>query len=269
MPPDRDEERAPSPELTKEAESTSASWRQVQLMRAVAGLPYEQQVQQLRPTAPLQFAVQMDGEDEEPLVMSLVPEGPARDAANELATSDEEIERNTAVGLAVGRIDVFYIDDLEHPDNEEDLLDGWGYDPAVCSLVLHPETGQRILSRHNMAGFWMPGTDDIFGRRADPVEEWKLTLLHETSHALNPPPSLTPLERYRSEFRAYWVVDFRDVEDPDERATLIKKHILRNYPILSGPYNDDEAVRTAIDGITRPDGNTTNDPFEPDWFWPG
>ena len=81
--------------------------------------------------------------------------------------------------------------------------------------------------------------------------------MHETSHALNPSPS-TPLENFQTEFRAYWVAEFRDITDLDERARLIREHILRDYPAIKSAYDSDPAVKTAIDAYNRPEGDVTN-----------
>ena len=103
----------------------------------------------------------------------------------------------------------------------------------------------------------MVGFNQIFGWRSTSPDRWKTLLVHETNHARNVDPH-TPIENYKSEFRAYWVAEYRTVADLDARARRIKEHVLRDYPAIRAAYDADPAVKTAIDGHTRPDGNVTN-----------
>jgi hypothetical protein len=189
--------------------------------------------------------------------VSAVPEGPMRDAARLLAKSDVEIEKNTARNLASGTIRGFYMEDLAQPANVDTLVTGYGYDPGTYTLYTHPITNTMLLVQKNAEGFRPLGRMEIFGKRSLSVDRWKTLLIHESNHALSPDPT-TPIERYKSEFRAYWVAEYAVVEDLDSRASQIKAHILADYPIISAPYNSDAAVKTAIDAHTRPEGNLTN-----------
>jgi hypothetical protein len=189
-----------------------------------------------------------------------VPDGPARNAATQLRASSQEIDRNTAQHLADGSITAYYMDDLRQPPNVDTLVRGWGYDPTVYTAYLEPPGNtEYMLVQRNSSGFRRQGTSKIFGWRRLSVDVWQTLLVHETNHALNPNVT-APVERYKSEFRAYWVAEFRGVADLDDRARQIKAHILRDYPIISVPYNDatHPEVKQQIDAHTRPDGNVTN-----------
>ena len=74
---------------------------------------------------------------------------------------------------------------------------------------------------------------------------------------MNPVP-FTPLEKFKGEFRAYWVTEYRGVEDLDERARQIREHILGGYPVIKAAYDSDPEVRAAIDAYNRPEGDLTN-----------
>lgn len=106
-------------------------------------------------------------------------------------------------------------------------------------------------------GFRISGSNIICGQRSLSLERWQTLLVHETNHARTPDPT-TPLESYKSEFRAYWVAEFRTVANLDERARQVKAHVLRDYPPIRAAYDSDAAVRMAIDAYTRPTGNITN-----------
>ena len=186
-----------------------------------------------------------------------LPEGRIREAALQLSQSDEEIDRNTVQQLVQGRIHAYYIEDLTVPANAAAILAGAHLDPAVFTVYLHPTTGQNLFAQKNFVGFRPDGMTDIFGKRSLTVDRWKTLLVHETSHALNPTPT-TPLERFKEEFRAYWVSEYRNVVNLDERARLIREHILRDYPPIKAAYDSDPAVASAIDLYDRPEGEMTN-----------
>jgi hypothetical protein len=82
--------------------------------------------------------------------------------------------------------------------------------------------------------------------------------VHEANHALNPTDLTDAVKRYKSEFRAYWIAEGRAIADLDQRARKIKEHVLRDYPVIKTAYDSDPAVKTAIDSITRPEGDVTN-----------
>ena len=98
------------------------------------------------------------------------------------------------------------------------------------------------------------------GFKASPVARWKGSLVHETSHALNKDTKHAgdSFDRYKGEFRAYWVAEYRGVANLGVRAQQIKAHILGDYPQLKNRYNADAAFKAQVDGHTRPDGNVTN-----------
>ena len=190
--------------------------------------------------------------------LAAVPAGGIREATAALGASAETVDNNTARRLVNGDITAGYIEDLTQPPNVDTLVRSYGRDPAQFTLYYHPgSTTQTMWVQVNAQGFRMVGFNRIFGRRALSVERWRTLLVHETNHARNVDPS-TPLQNYQSEFRAYWVAEFRGVSDLDERARQIKAHVLRDYPLIRAAYDADEVVRRAIDGHTRPDGNITN-----------
>jgi hypothetical protein len=111
-------------------------------------------------------------------------------------------------------------------------------------------------------------------------DEFKRTLIHEASHVLvvpygEHPKSLdddTSFDRYRDEFRSYFVEQFGDysgIKNLDERAEAIKKVLIgtsladtRGYPPLRNAYwkrPPNDPFRISIDRHKRPDGfNLTN-----------
>lgn len=192
------------------------------------------------------------------VIGALVSSGdPMQDALAALAASDQEIERNTAANIQSGAVRCYFMEDLIQPPDVNNLVTGYGYDPAAFTLFLHPVTGEQLLVQTNAVGFRVNGTTDIFGKRSLSVDRWKTLLVHETNHAVNPDPT-TPLENYKCEFRAYWVAEYAGVEDLADRARQIKEHVLADYPAIAAAYHSDPAVKAAIDAHTTPDGNLTN-----------
>jgi hypothetical protein len=185
-------------------------------------------------------------------------EGPILEAVNLLAQSDQEVDRNTARQIREDRVHVYYIEDLKQPADIDSILTKAGYDPALYTVYLHPVSGANMFVQKNALGFRpLAYPTDIFGFRSLDIERWKSLLVHETSHAVNPVPS-TPLETFKEEFRAYWVAEYRDVADLDERARQIREHILRDYPEIKSAYDSDPKVQAAIDAYNRPEGDLTN-----------
>ncbi|MBN1316568.1 MAG: hypothetical protein JXA42_13915 [Anaerolineales bacterium] len=190
--------------------------------------------------------------------LSAAPEGVIRNATGLLMLSTVVVDRNTAARILDGRMNVHYIEDLTQPPDPAALVTGYGYDPADFTVYYKPgSTTETMLVQTNAVGF-QATTTDICGMRTLSLDRWKTLLVHETNHALNPDYS-TPLIQYKSEFRAYWVAEYRNVADEDQRAQQIKAHILAGYPVIAAAYNGDEAVRNAIDAHTRPDANITNE----------
>jgi hypothetical protein len=111
-------------------------------------------------------------------------------------------------------------------------------------------------------------------------EELMGTLIHEASHVLlasygeHPQTAGQPgsVDRYKDEFRAYFVEqfgDFSDIRNLNERAKAIKKHLVGTglndpdaYPDLRNAYWTPPVTnpfRVAVDAHRRPDGfNLTN-----------
>ncbi|MEZ4398496.1 MAG: DUF4157 domain-containing protein [Kofleriaceae bacterium] len=191
-----------------------------------------------------------------------VPAGHARDAATQLAASTVPIEQNTARLLSTGALKCYYFDTLAHAPNENAILAAQSppLDPALWAVLVHPERAQNMIVQRNAVGFRLEdSSNDIFGQSTQSVDRWKTLLVHEVNHARNPIPG-TVVERYQSEFRAYWLAEYSGVADLDDRARQVKAHILRDYPAISAAYNADNptGTRAAIDGHTRPAGNLDN-----------
>ncbi|MEW5958058.1 MAG: hypothetical protein AB1801_10065 [Chloroflexota bacterium] len=187
-----------------------------------------------------------------------LPAGPIQNATALLAGSEHEVDRNTAQRLLNGDTTAYYMEDLSQPPNVNDLVTGYGLDPTVFTIYLEPPGNTaHMIVQTNAQGFRRRGTSKIFGLRSLSLSRWQTVLVHETNHARNPDPT-TPVERYKSEFRAYWVAEYRGVADLDQRAREIKTHILRDYPQIKAPYDSNRAVKRAIDAHTRPEGNVTN-----------
>jgi hypothetical protein len=167
------------------------------------------------------------------------------------------VDRNTAQRLVAGDVIAGYIDDLQQPPDVDNVVRGHGYNPAVWTIYYLPGSTQMMVVQKNFVGFRPVGTNRIFGSRSASADRWKTLLVHETNHARNVDPA-TPIESYKSEFRAYWVAEYRTVANLDERARQIKEQVLRGYPPIKAAHDADPAVKTAIDGHTRPDGNLTN-----------
>jgi hypothetical protein len=190
--------------------------------------------------------------------LSAAPAGRIRDAVGLLLVSEELVDRNTARRILDGDVSAHYIEDLNQPPNVAATVTGYGRDPAIWSLYYQPgSTTEMVWGPVGADGFRIPGTGHICGHRSLSLNRWKTLLVHETSHARNPDPT-TPLLNYKSEFRAYWVAEYRVIADLNERARQIKGHILFSYPAIKAVYDADATVKAAIDAHTRPDGNITN-----------
>lgn len=193
------------------------------------------------------------------LQASGLPEGNIRQATALLAVSDQDVERNTALRLINGDVTATYIEDLDQPANVEDIVRGYGYDPASFTVYYEPGTTIEMIVMTTAEGFRRQNTRMIFGLKSLSLKRWQTVLVHETNHARNPEDSRDPVAYYKSEFRAYWVTEYRGFADLDLQADLIKQHILRDYASISEAYHHHQAVKNAIDGHTRPDGNLTNE----------
>jgi hypothetical protein len=168
------------------------------------------------------------------------------------------VDRNTAQRILDGAVSAHYIEDHTQPPNVNNVVTGYGRDPAVYTLYYRPgSTTEMVWVQTNADGFRILGTNIICGWRRLSLERWQTLLVHETNHARTPDHT-TPLENYQNEFRAYWVAEYRGVADLDERARQIKAHVLGGYPAINAVYVADTTVRRAIDTYVRPDGNITN-----------
>jgi hypothetical protein len=193
--------------------------------------------------------------------LSSLPAGKIHDAAALLLLSESAAGRNTTYRLLAGDLTAYYIEDLDEPDNADDILTAGNYDPSQYDLVDLPGEG-LVPIPHIALGFNVPGSTDIYGRNSASLDRWMTILTHEGNHALNTlPANPTAVDYYRSEFRAYWVAEFANIVNEDDRAEAVKDQILNSgvYPYITEAYNTDPDVQAEIDAITRPDGNLTND----------
>jgi WXG100 family type VII secretion target len=185
-----------------------------------------------------------------------IPQGMIRAAARALSISHEAVDINTVRQLAAGNIKACYIEDLKQPLDLLDRLKHYGVDPAAYTIYLHPDTGEELVVQRDYVGFRSGST--VFGKRGLSIARWKTLLVHETNHAVNSVDFTDPVNRYKSEFRAYWVAEYRGVGNLDKRAREIRQHIVDSYPPIKEAYANDPDVRKAIDEYTRPDGDLTN-----------
>ena len=188
---------------------------------------------------------------------------PIPTALEELRASDQIIDRNTAAEIDSGRIRAYYIEDCAvHPDSDA-LLTGWGMDTSVYIVRIHPVTRENLVLQKNYQG--TADGNYIFVSRTVSVERTRQILVHETNHAMrlhegghaDPAESF---ERYKDEFQAYWVAEFRDVRDLDDRASQIRTHIIGSYAALHARYDTDAEFKRLVDNHNRPDANVLNSP---------
>jgi hypothetical protein len=186
-----------------------------------------------------------------------------QDALTELRASADATDRNTAKAIDAGTMTVRYLEDLKvHPDSDA-LLDGWGYDKTKLIVRLCPNGEQRVLQRNaEGAAHDDCGKAWLFVAKTVTVARMRQLLVHETNHAMRvtegPRPTQESFERYKDEFQAYWIAEFRGVADLDARAGQIRQHILRDYAAIAARYNTDNAFKALVDAHKRPDGNVLN-----------
>jgi hypothetical protein len=161
-------------------------------------------------------------------------------------------------------VDAYYFYGLSQ-DNQHNL------GPNTLGTV----EGNTILVRGKVDGDWQSEEDLIS------------TFTHESSHLLvsaygehpRTDVSAASFDRYRDEFRAYWIEPvgpYAGIRDADRKARKIKQHLVgRNRRDMTG-YEDlhnrywnraNAAFRAQIDGHTRPDGfNLSNSPDQDRFF---
>ncbi len=258
----------PAPEPAASAANTDAAASST-ARQSVRGLSYQNGTQALRPGAETTSAppVMRDGQrNPESTVRPAAPvpavtgevtvNAAGTDVANRalaaMATGTP-IERNTRARVVAGTHRLAYLEDLTVDPNSTTLLRGWGYDSTQYTVKLNPWTRAQMIVQNNAAGF-ATGTN-IVGSRAQSEAFWRTTLLcHEVNHIIHGDESAAAnsIERYRGEFRAYWVAGFHTVANLDDRARQIKAHLLRDYPALNARYTAEAAFRALVDAHTRP-----------------
>jgi hypothetical protein len=184
-------------------------------------------------------------------------------ALDQMRASTEVIERNTAGEVDSGRIVARYIEDCPVDPDSDALLDGWGIDKTQFIVRLHPATNERMVIQTNADG--TQSGNYIFIARGATVDRARDILIHEVNHAMRlheagHTDAANSFERYKDEFQAYWVAEFRNVRDLDDRARQIRTHVLGAYPALRARYDTDEDFKELVDNYTRPDANVLNSP---------
>lgn len=188
-----------------------------------------------------------------------------RDALTELRASSEAIDRNTAAAIDGGALRVRYLADVQTDPDSDALLAGWGYDKTKLVVKVCPDGERRVIPLNAEGTAHSHGSHSyLFVARGVSVARMRQLLVHETNHALRledgPRPAAESFERYKDEFQAYWVAEYRGVADLDARARQIRAHILRDYAPIAARYGTDTAFKALVDGHTRPDGNVLNSP---------
>jgi hypothetical protein len=147
--------------------------------------------------------------------------------------------------------------------NSDALLDGWGFDKALYTVRVCPN-GEQLVIQNNAQGTAHDGcgTSWLFVARNVDVARMRSILVHETNHAMRldegSHDAADSFARYQDEFQAYFIAEFREVADLDDRARQVRAHILRDYPAISARYGTDAAFKALVDGHTRPDANVLN-----------
>jgi hypothetical protein len=164
------------------------------------------------------------------------------------------IEQNTRARIVAGVHKIAYLQDLAvHPDNL-DICRRSGVDPSQFTAKINPWNGQTMLVQNNAAGF--ATGNNIVGSRTASLSFWRTTLLcHEVSHIIHSDgdTAADSFDRYKGEFRAYWVAGFHTVADLADRARQIKEHLLRTYPLMRSKYGTDTAYKRQVDAHLQPD----------------
>jgi hypothetical protein len=186
-----------------------------------------------------------------------------QDALQELRDSGDLIDRNTAERVDSGALKVMYLDDLRTDPDNDALLEGWGYDKTQFVVRLSPAGAQMVVQTNAQGTLYTEedGTIWLFVAKGVGVPRMRTILVHETNHAMrlhDGSDAADSFERYQDEFQAYWVSEFREVEDLDDRAAQIRAHLLRDYPAIKARYETDEDFKAQVDAYTRPDANVLN-----------
>jgi RHS repeat-associated protein len=187
-----------------------------------------------------------------------LPDGIVLKAALELAASPDPIAQNTARQLATGRYQFAQIDQLQHVDNEAYTLESQGLSPRSYREMVHPYTGEPIVFARGTGATVNGGC--IFYSSTASLGYMKDTLMHEINHDLNGGDWSNVVGRYITEFRAFYVAEFRNVQDPAARADQVKAEILGSdaYSAIKEAYDNDATTRMLIDSIRTPSGNVDN-----------
>jgi len=186
---------------------------------------------------------------------------PINDALVLLRNSLSLLDRNTAELIDGGQIKAHYIEDCAKDPKSDEVLAGAKLDKAQFSVLIHPDTSEKMIVQLNAVGFRHGSS--IFVKRSAGLATTKSTLVHENNHALRPSSigdaKADSFDRYKDEFQAYWVdPDFSGEADAGKRAQTIKDHILSDYPLLKKAYDSDATFKDKVDKHTRPDGNVIN-----------
>jgi hypothetical protein len=193
----------------------------------------------------------------------IVVDDKATDVANKALVemkTGTPIQKNTAARIVAGTHKLAYLEDLAVDPKSDELLAKWGYDKASFTVKLDPWTGGQMIVQNNAAGFAVG--NNIVGSRSQSVDFWKNTLLcHEVSHIANNDNATdaSSFERYKGEFRAYWVGGFQKIADEADRAKQVRAHVLRDYVLFKSKYDSDAAFKAKVDAHVKPDASDNLD----------
>lgn len=186
-----------------------------------------------------------------------------QDALAELRASAELLDQNTAQAIDAGSMRVRYLDEVPVDPASDALLEGWGFDKTQYVVQVCPN-GEQLVIQRNAQGTAHDGcgTSWLFVSRSVSVARMREILVHETNHAMRldegSDEAANSFERYKDEFQAYFIAEFRAVADLDDRARQVREHILRDYPALAARYATDPDFAALVVAHTRPDGNVLN-----------
>jgi len=190
------------------------------------------------------------------------------DSLVDLNGSSVAINQNTADAILNGDVTIHTIE-----DRIVSILDADGN--GVPESFYVDVNGDGVIDDEipiGTYGYNPIGTTEIyvFGENiyGDPnfEQEVQNTIIHETNHALNPPPKpyvdLTPAERiefqYETEFRAFWVDGTFEAVPEADRAAVINQFLIDNYPDIEREYENNSDFMDIVDNTTEPTGNLDN-----------
>jgi hypothetical protein len=169
------------------------------------------------------------------------------------------MEKNTQKRIAAGTHKIAYLEDIATDPKSDEILKKMGLDPKQFTIKIDPWTGGKMAVQNNAVGFAI-GSNLVGSKTAD-AERWKSLMCHEVNHLVNNDNATKPdsVERYKGEFRAYFLAEYSSVKDEAQRAKDVRAHILRDYPALKNKYDTDADFKKQIDAHAKPDATDNLD----------